>query len=144
MSLYASPPQDLSTEAADKFTKSLMGDEAPLASGTDTSVVGAIGIAGSGKDNTQLERMMFSGTVNYAPEKSDVQIVPLPRWVGPLRMRRNNQADDLRKRLEDPSAVMLVRFGVTYSERSVWKVFWLYFKTKYLAFPRLKKLFNRS
>lgn len=61
----------------------------------------------------------------------DSQVVTLQPYKGPLHGRLDQQAVELRKRLSNPKAVMLVMRGRTYSAESVWKVVWLYLRTKF-------------
>jgi hypothetical protein len=88
-----------------------------------------------------LHRRLF-GLVNSIPESSpysakipdpekDVTVVPLRPYKGPVQGRLDRQAVELRRRLSNPKAVMLVLRGKTYSAESVWGVVWLYLKTKF-------------
>lgn len=63
--------------------------------------------------------------------EKDVTQIPLQPYNGPLRGRLDRQAVELRRRLTNPKAVMLVMRGKTYSAESVWGVFWLFIKTKF-------------
>lgn len=64
---------------------------------------------------------------------------PLQPYEGPLRGRLDRQATEVRHRLEDPSAVMIVRRGRVYSAKSILGVFWLYFMTLLFGPPKPKK-----
>jgi len=62
--------------------------------------------------------------------RKDEQVVTLQPYKGPLHGRLDRQAVELRKRLSNPKAVMLVMQGRTYSAESVWGAVWLFLKTK--------------
>lgn len=72
-------------------------------------------------------------------------VIPLQPYKGPIRGRLDRQAVELRKRLSNPRAVMLVMQGRTYSAESVWGVVWLYLRTKFFKrwtkkhYPHLAK-----
>lgn len=65
-----------------------------------------------------------------SPKSSEVEEVALQPFKAPLRGRLDRQAKEVRKRLNNPGAVMLVLRGKTYTAGSVWGVVWLYLKTK--------------
>ena len=69
----------------------------------------------------------------------EVLEMPLQGWRGPLRRRLNNQVKEVRDRLEDPRAVMIVVRGRVYSARSLFGVVWLYLKTKLFGLPKPPK-----
>lgn len=64
---------------------------------------------------------------------------PLQPWAGPLRGRLDRQATEVRNRLEDPSAVMIVKRGRVYSAKSFLGVIWLYLMTLFFGPPKPKK-----
>lgn len=126
------PPHELSKEAADKFEQALLNDTAP-------PITDAIGLTDRGYilDLGPFEcNHPYQGKTKNPVE--EIKVVELAPWKGPLKRRLNCQASDVRKRLQDSDAVILVLRGVNYSAKSVLGVIWLFLKTRYLR--RLKKL----
>jgi hypothetical protein len=100
------------------------------------------------KEPTEQDRTMYRGGLHgrlfgladSIPQGSpystkthgkDETVIALRPYNGPIRGRLDRQAVELRKRLSNPRAVMLVLRGKTYSAESVWGVVWLYVKTKF-------------
>lgn len=137
-------PQELSREAADKFEKALLDDTTPLLPTHDDSVIKAVGVTGQGLIRGTYPIVTVPGLFDVAnPRPGARQSVPLRPWRGPRKWRLDRQAEAIRRRLNDPGATMLVMFGTTYSAKSVLGVIWLYIKTKYLCFPRIRKILGR-
>lgn len=118
------------TELAEKFAKDLVEDQTSLKSDTDKSVINPH----NWLEPTKLFRPSFISYGPFPDTKSLPEMV-LPPWRGSINHRLDRQTKDIRRRLEDPSAIILVVKGRNYSAKSFKGILWLYLKTKLFDVP---------
>jgi hypothetical protein len=128
--------QDLNLSASGRFERSLIEDKTPPAPDADSSIVRAYG--------PDLDRFLvlpyYRNAEKYgidsAPQYGDVTEIKLQPWRGPLKHRLAAQAEDIRKRLSNPAAIVLAVRGTNYSAENIDDVLKLYFA----AHPKTKAL----
>lgn len=116
-------PQELS-EAAGAFETALVEDKTEPAPGTDTTVLD--------RYVSPIVLPYYKDPLVYPidlePGVGEIKYVSLRPWRGPLSWRLKCQLEDVRKRMSNPDAMILVVRGTNYSAENIDDLLKLYFE----------------
>jgi hypothetical protein len=145
---FEDPPSEFHKTAAEAFAAAMVADHSEAVADTTPSSESSYSpFEYSWHYSTSLYNGQFITSrepgvrpAHTPPSERTINDVKIQPWPIPLHRRLDRQATAVRKRLEDPDAVMLVMRTRTYSAKSVWKVFWLFLMVKLFGLPKPKKV----